>query len=54
MKNENLMQAFEAIQAKYGKSKIALSGCYLPNRAWSMSRDRLTQNYFSWDGLLRV
>ncbi|WP_151690419.1 Y-family DNA polymerase [Acinetobacter junii] len=53
-KNENLMQAFEAIQAKYGKSKIALSGCYLPNRAWSMSRDRLTQNYFSLDGLLRV
>lgn len=53
-KNENLMLAYEAIQAKFGKSKIALSGCYLPNRAWHMSQNRLSQNYFTWEGILKI
>lgn len=52
--NEQLMQALEAVQARYGKTKLAVGSCYLPQRKWSMNRTHLTQNYFSWQGLLKI
>lgn len=52
--NESLMKAYEGIQAKYGKSKIAVGPCYFLNRKWSMSRANLSRNYFSIEGMLTV
>ena len=51
---DTLMDSLERIHARYGKSKIALGASMISNRRWSMSRDRLTQNYFKWDQLLNV
>ncbi|MDA3508740.1 DUF4113 domain-containing protein [Acinetobacter junii] len=48
------MDSLETIHTRYGKSKIALGASMIPNRRWRMSRDRLTQNYFKWDQLLKV
>jgi DNA polymerase V len=39
---------------RFGKAKLSLGTSMLPNRAWNMSRIKLTQNYFSWDQLLCV
>lgn len=47
-----LMDSLENIHKKFGKSKLALGASMMPNRTWSMSRGRLTQNYFKWDQLL--
>ena len=52
--NDTLMDSLEKIHSKYGKHKLALGASMIPNRRWSMSRDRLTQNYFKWDQLLKV
>lgn len=52
--NESLMQTLEAVKARYGKTKLAVGSCYLPQRKWSMNRTHLTQNYFSWQGLLKI
>lgn len=52
--NENLMQAYEKIQQKYGNKKIAVGSCYLPNRKWTGKQASLSRDYFSWDGLLKV
>lgn len=49
-----LMDSLERIHGKFGKSKLALGAGMIPNRRWSMCRDRLTQNYFKWDQLLLV
>ncbi|ENW78236.1 hypothetical protein F909_03922 [Acinetobacter sp. ANC 3929] len=51
---EKLMKAFEGIQEKFGKKKIGIGPCFMPNRTWSMSRDKLSNNPFTWEGLLRV
>jgi len=51
---ERLMKAFGGIQEKFGKKKIGVGPCFLPNRGWSMSRDKLSNNPFTWSGLLRV
>lgn len=53
-KKENFMIAYEGVHNKYGKKKLALGTCYLPNRNWSMSRGNVTRNPFCWDELLRV
>lgn len=53
-KKEKLMQVLESVGDKFGKRKIGIGSCYLPNRNWSMSRDKLSQNPFTWDGLLKV
>lgn len=53
-RNENLMQAYEQIQQKYGKRKIAVGACYLPDRKWSARQASLSRDYFSWDGLLQT
>lgn len=52
--NENLMQAYEYIQQRFGKTKIAVGSCYLPNRKWAGKRESLSRNYFSWDGMLTI
>lgn len=52
--NENLMQAYEHIQQRFGKTKIAVGSCYLPNRKWSGKQESLSRNYFSWDGMLTI
>lgn len=53
-RKENLMIAYEKAHSKFGKQKLAVGSCYLPNRAWSMSRERLSRNPFTWEGALRV
>lgn len=52
--NENLMQTYEQIQQRFGKTKIAVGSCYLPNRKWSGKRESLSRNYFSWEGMLKI
>lgn len=54
VKNEKLMQTFELIQDKFGKTKIAIGPCYFKNRKWSMYRANLTQNYFIKGGFIKV
>lgn len=51
---EKLMKTYESIQEKFGKKKIGIGPCFMPNRRWSMSRDKLSKNPFSWEGLIRV
>ncbi|MEJ5205069.1 Y-family DNA polymerase [Acinetobacter junii] len=51
---EKLMKTYEAIQEKFGKKKIGVGPCFMPNRSWSMSRDKLSNNPFTWSGLLKV
>lgn len=52
--NERLMQAYENIQQRFGKAKISVGPCYLPNRKWAGKRASASRNYFSWDGVLRI
>ncbi len=53
-KNEKLMQAYEHVQDRFGKTKLALGTCYLPDRKWSMHRAHMSRNYFSMMGMLSV
>ncbi|MDC4634031.1 Y-family DNA polymerase [Acinetobacter baumannii] len=50
-KKECLMQAMDGIHSKFGKKKIGVGPCFIPNRNWSMSRDKLSRNPFRWDEL---
>ncbi|WP_336962507.1 Y-family DNA polymerase [Acinetobacter pittii] len=50
-KKECLMQAMDGIHNKFGKKKIGVGPCFIPNRNWSMSRDKLSRNPFKWDEL---
>ncbi len=52
-RNDDLQTALERVNEKFSK-KLAIGPCLLKDRTWSMSREKLTQNYFSWDGLLTV
>ncbi len=52
--NENLMLAYEHIQKRFGKTKISVGTCYLPNRKWVGKRASASRNYFSWDGMLVI
>ncbi|MEN8410585.1 DUF4113 domain-containing protein [Acinetobacter bereziniae] len=54
IQNESLMQAYEDIQSKFGKAKISVGPCYFKDRKWSMSRDMLSKNYFTKNGLIKV
>ena len=54
IQNEDLMQAYEGIQAKFGKAKISVGLCYFKDRKWSMSRDMLSKNYFTKNGMIKV
>lgn len=53
-KKECLMQAMDGIHSKFGKKKIGVGPCFIPNRNWSMSRDKLSRNPFKWDELLII
>lgn len=53
-KNEKLQEALEKVKIKFGDKKLAIGPCKMHGRAWAMSRQNLTQNYFSWDGLLTI
>lgn len=53
-KKERLMKALECVHQKFGKKKIGIGPCFVPGRNWSMSRDNLSKNPFTWSGLLKV
>ncbi|MDO7451589.1 DUF4113 domain-containing protein [Acinetobacter baumannii] len=53
-KKECLMQAMDGIHSKFGKKKIGVGPCFVPNRNWSMSRDKLSKNPFRWDELITI
>ncbi|MDV7650280.1 Y-family DNA polymerase [Acinetobacter baumannii] len=53
-KKECLMQAMDGIHSKFGKKKVGVGPCFIPNRNWSMSRDKLSRNPFRWDELLTI
>ncbi|MFW1705966.1 Y-family DNA polymerase [Acinetobacter baumannii] len=53
-KKECLMQAMDGIHSKFGKKKLGIGPCFVPNRNWSMSRDKLSRNPFRWDELLTI
>lgn len=53
-KQEKFMRAFEQIQDKFGKRKLAVGACQLPGRNWSMAQQRLSRNPFTLEGLMRV
>lgn len=53
-KKERLMKAMECVHQKFGKKKIGIGPCFVPNRNWSMSRDKLSRNPFQWDELLTI
>ncbi|MDC5210387.1 Y-family DNA polymerase [Acinetobacter baumannii] len=50
-KKEQLMRALDNVHTKFGKKKIGVGSCFIPNRNWSMSRDKLSRNPFKWDEL---
>ncbi|SSS75392.1 Y-family DNA polymerase [Acinetobacter baumannii] len=53
-KKECLMQAMDGIHSKFGKKKIGVGSCFIPNRNWSMSRDKLSRNPFTREGILTI
>ncbi|EQB4400919.1 DNA polymerase thumb domain-containing protein [Acinetobacter baumannii] len=53
-KKECLMQAMDGIHSKFGKKKIGVGPCFIPNRNWSMSRDKLSRNPFKFDELIVI
>ncbi|WP_109067392.1 Y-family DNA polymerase [Acinetobacter baumannii] len=53
-KKEQLMRAMDSIHSKFGKKKVGVGPCFIPNRNWSMSRDKLSKNPFKWDELLTI
>jgi len=53
-KKECLMKAMDGIHSKFGKKKISVGPCFIPNRNWSMSRDKLSRNPFKWEELLTI
>ena len=50
-RKEQLMKALDNVHTKFGKKKIGVGPCFVPNRNWSMSRDKLSRNPFKWDEL---
>lgn len=48
------MKAMDCIHSKFGKKKLGVGPCFLPNRIWSMSRDKLSRNPFSFDELITI
>lgn len=53
-RKEQLMKALDNVHNKFGKKKLGVGPCYVPNRNWSMSRDKLSRNPFRWDELLLI
>lgn len=53
-KKEQLMKALDNVHTKFGKKKLGIGPCFIPNRNWSMSQDKLSKNPFIWDQLTIV
>ncbi|EXA96524.1 impB/mucB/samB family protein [Acinetobacter sp. 1295259] len=53
-KKEQLMKTLDNVHTKFGKKKLGVGPCYIPGRTWSMSRDKLSNNPFTWDELLII
>ncbi|MCU4709920.1 Y-family DNA polymerase [Acinetobacter pittii] len=53
-KKECLMQAMDGIHSKFGKRKLGVGPCFIPDRNWSMFRDKLSRNPFKWEELLII
>lgn len=53
-KKEQLMKALDNVHNKFGKKKLGVGPCYISGRNWSMSRDKLSRNPFSFDGLITI
>ncbi|WP_089605056.1 Y-family DNA polymerase [Acinetobacter piscicola] len=53
-KKDKLMSAIEDIQDRFGKKKLGIGACYIPDRSWSMNRNKLSKNPFHWDELLTI
>ncbi|MEG0651348.1 MAG: DUF4113 domain-containing protein [Acinetobacter sp.] len=53
-KKDKLMSAIEDIQDRFGKKKLGIGATYIPNRSWSMTRNKLSKNPFHWDELLTI
>ncbi len=53
-KKEQLMKTLDNVHTKFGKKKLGVGPCYVPDRNWSMSRDKLSKNPFKWDELLTI
>lgn len=53
-KKEQLMKTLDNVHTKFGKKKIGVGPCFIPNRNWSMSRDKLSRNPFKWDELITI
>ncbi|HFF2646243.1 DUF4113 domain-containing protein [Acinetobacter nosocomialis] len=53
-KKEQLMKTLDNVHNKFGKKKLGVGPCYVPNRNWSMSRDKLSRNPFKWDSLILI
>lgn len=51
-KEQALMTAFQSIQSKFGKAKIAAGSCNLKNRDWEPKSERQSRNYFSEAGMI--
>ncbi|BFM82973.1 hypothetical protein JUNP543_1294 [Acinetobacter baumannii] len=50
----HLMCAIEGIQEKFGKFKLGFGGSMYQNRSWSMSQNLKSNNYFTWEGMLKI
>lgn len=53
-KKEQLMKALDNVHTKFGKKKLGVGPCFAPGRNWSMSRDKLSRNPFSFDELITI
>lgn len=53
-KKEQLMKTLDNVHTKFGKKKLGVGPCYVPGRNWSMSRDKLSKNPFSFNPLLVI
>ncbi|MDN8449699.1 hypothetical protein QZK77_12230 [Acinetobacter baumannii] len=48
------MKALDNVYTRFVKKKTGVGPCFVPNRNWSMSRDKLSRNPFRWDELLVI
>jgi len=53
-RTEKLMSTIESVQKNFGKTKIGFGASMFKNRLWTLSANHKTQNYFSFEGLLKI
>lgn len=53
-KTEKLMKTIESVQDSFGTNKIGFGASMLKDRAWNLTADYKTQNYFSFAGMLKI